>query len=229
MDIMLHTLGYADDVAILEEGDAVGINRLSERVTDISKGSKEEADMSISIPKTMTLHVRQQEEVSKTTSDEAKKLCRFRCPHLNCNHSFLTKKGMMIHAGRCQWKDEFEIESIVSHRGPVTSRSYLVKWKGYPESDNSWVPRSNLHPVTIEEYEKKVGVYVYDWRFRCPKCDLPCVSERGVRVHMGRAHKEGKNQVFQGRLVDKAVQVQKMEEQATEDKQDRRLCVRVNP
>ena len=43
---------------------------------------------------------------------------------------------------------------------PITNRSYLVKWKGYPESDNSWVPRSNLHPVTIEEYEKKVGVYV---------------------------------------------------------------------
>ena len=213
MDIMLHTLGYADDVAILEEGDAAGINRLSERITEISKGSKDAADMSVSIPKTMTLHVRKQDEVSKTTSEEAKKLCRYECPHLNCDHSFLTKKGMLIHAARCEWKDEFEIERIVSHRGPVTSRSYLVKWKGYTDNDNSWVTRTNLHPKTIEEYEKGAGVYVYDWRFRCPQCDLPCASERGVRIHMGRAHKEAKQQEFHGRLVDKAVQVQKMEEQ----------------
>ena len=47
MEVMLHTLGYADDIALLEEGDAIGVNRLSERVTDISKGSKKEADMSI--------------------------------------------------------------------------------------------------------------------------------------------------------------------------------------
>ena len=79
MDIMLHTLGYADDLALLEEGDATGVSRLSDRVTKVSKGSRKVADMCISIPKTMTLHVRVQDEVSKTTAAEAKKICKFKC------------------------------------------------------------------------------------------------------------------------------------------------------
>ena len=211
MDIMLHTLGYADDVALMENGDEVGIDRLSVRITAISKGSKDEADMSISIPKTMTLHVSEQEKVSKTTAIEAKKICKFKCPHLNCNHSFMTKKGMLIHAGTCQWKDEFEMDKIISHRGPITNRSYLVKWKGYTDEENSWVTRLNLHPQSIEDYERRSGAYVEDWQFRCPKCNLPCASERGIKIHMSRSHKQEKQQVFQGRLADKAVKVQKLE------------------
>ena len=107
-------LGYADDVALLEEGEVDGVKRLSDKVTEISVGSKKDADMSISIPKTMTLHVREQDKVSKTTAGEAKKLCKFKFPHL-------------IHAGTCEWKDEYEIEGVLKHRGPVTNRSYLVK------------------------------------------------------------------------------------------------------
>ena len=162
MNVMLHTLGYADDLALLEEGDEIGIARLSDRVTTISVGSREKADMHISIPKTMTLHVREQDAVSKTTQEEAKKLCKFKCPHLNCDHSFLTRKGMLVHAARCEWRNEFELEKIVNHRGPITRRSYLVKWKGYPEDENSWVPRSNLHPQTIEDYERAAGAFVHD-------------------------------------------------------------------
>ena len=219
MEIMLHTLGYADDVALMEEGDESGITRLSERVSEISKGSKKDADMSVNVPKTKSLHVCQQDEVSETTPEEAKKLCRFKCPHLNCNHSFLTRRGMQIHASRCVWKEEYEVEMIVDHRGPVTSRSYCIKWKGYPASENSWVPRSNLHPQAIEEYEKKVGAYVYDWKFRCPTCNLPCSSERGISIHMGRMHKQEKPQEFKGRLVDRAVQVKKLEKQQEERRQ----------
>ena len=33
---------------------------------------------------------------------------------------------------------------------------FLVKWKGYPTSDNSWEPRENLHvDRLIVEYNKK--------------------------------------------------------------------------
>ena len=112
MAIMLHTLGYADDVALLEEGQIDGVKRLSDRVTEIAVGSKKDTDMSISIPKTMTLHAREQDKVSKTTAGEAKKLCKFKCPHLNCNHNFLTRKGILIHAGTCEWKDDYEIERV---------------------------------------------------------------------------------------------------------------------
>ena len=64
-------------------------------------------------------------------------MCKFKCPHLNCKHSFLTKKGMLIHAGTCKWKDEFELERVLSHRGPVTNRSYLVKRKDYADEETA--------------------------------------------------------------------------------------------
>ena len=209
-DVILHTLGYADDVAVIEYGNDVGVKRLSERVTAIAQGSKESADMNVNIIKTKAMHVRQQEEVGKTTSVEARAKCKFKCPHPGCDHVFLTKRGLNVHAGRCQWRNEFVVEKILCHKGPVTDRKYKVRWQGYSPQEDSWIPRSNLHPEAIKDYELEVGAYVQGWRFRCPVCDLPCKSQRGVKIHQARAHKAAKPQAFEGRLADKAVQVSKL-------------------
>ena len=74
---IIHTLGYADDVALIDRGDALGISRATERVTAIAVGSKADADMSISIPKTKVMHVRSQDQITSTTTDEARKICKF--------------------------------------------------------------------------------------------------------------------------------------------------------
>jgi Uma2 family endonuclease len=37
-------------------------------------------------------------------------------------------------------EDEFEVEKILEQRG----QRYLVKWKGYPHSENTWEPKNNL-------------------------------------------------------------------------------------
>ena len=55
------------------------------------------------------------------------------------------------------------------------------------------------------------GSYVRDWKYRCPDCDLPCKSLRGIKIHQRKAHKPEKTQSFEGRLVDDAVQVSKLE------------------
>ena len=41
--------------------------------------------------------------------------------------------------------EEYEVEAILSHR-PDKNRetTYLIKWKGYDSSENSWEPESNL-------------------------------------------------------------------------------------
>lgn len=43
--------------------------------------------------------------------------------------------------GLDEGEEEYEIEAIRDHRGrPNGSIEYLIKWKGYPESDNTWEP-----------------------------------------------------------------------------------------
>jgi hypothetical protein len=41
-------------------------------------------------------------------------------------------------------EEEFEIEAIISHRKLWNKLQYLVSWKGYPSSDNSWLPEKDL-------------------------------------------------------------------------------------
>lgn len=42
-------------------------------------------------------------------------------------------------------EEEYEVEAIVAHRKKWGRMTYLVKWKGYPTSENSWEPEPNLN------------------------------------------------------------------------------------
>lgn len=41
-------------------------------------------------------------------------------------------------------EEEYEIEAIITHRGQGQRRQYLVKWAGYPNSENQWLPTREL-------------------------------------------------------------------------------------
>jgi hypothetical protein len=41
-------------------------------------------------------------------------------------------------------EDEFEVEKVLAHRTESNGLEYLVKWKGYPQSENTWEPDTNL-------------------------------------------------------------------------------------
>src|SRR6266436_3597460 len=52
-------------------------------------------------------------------------------------------------------EEEFEVERIVAHRtfGRSKSLQYLIKWKGYPKSNNSWEPADQVHaPNLLKHY-----------------------------------------------------------------------------
>ena len=53
------------------------------------------------------------------------------------------------------YKEEYEVEAILSHKGPTAHRLYLTTWKGYPSSENTWEPESNLHhsPTLLKRYK----------------------------------------------------------------------------
>ena len=53
---------------------------------------------------------------------------------------------------------EYEVEKIIDAqpRGRGRKMHFLVKWKGYPTSDNSWEPQDNLHAdeLIVEFYKR---------------------------------------------------------------------------
>lgn len=50
----------------------------------------------------------------------------------------------------------FEVEQLLKHRGRKTNREFLVRWKGYNESFDTWEKQSNLFCKEIlEKYMHK--------------------------------------------------------------------------
>ena len=70
---------------------------------------------------------------------------------------------------RCEWKNEYEVERIVDHRGLTVARKYKVRWKDYSQQYDTRDPHTNLYPALIKEYEISQEVYDFNWRFRCEK------------------------------------------------------------
>ena len=51
--------------------------------------------------------------------------------------------------------EEYEVESIRAHKGNGTRRQYLVKWRNYDSSNNTWEPEDNLDNTEeiLKEYK----------------------------------------------------------------------------
>ncbi|KAI5115048.1 hypothetical protein M0805_007799 [Coniferiporia weirii] len=50
---------------------------------------------------------------------------------------------------------EFEIKAIISHKGNGNRHHFLVKWTGYPSSENQWLPETALSHAkdTLKTYK----------------------------------------------------------------------------
>jgi len=120
---------------------------------------------------------------------------------------------MLTHAGKCKWSNEFKVDRILACRGKPWARQYKIRWDGYSEKWDTWEPRSHLHPEAIADFEKANDLYDHDWLHRCDICDLPCKSDRGVRIHKSAKHRNETTQNFKGRLADDAVKAKKWEAQ----------------
>ena len=64
---------------------------------------------------------------------------------------------------------EFFVKSTVSHRGSLNRSTieFLIKWRNYPESENSWEPFSNLRDNAIpHDYLKLKKIASFDQETR---------------------------------------------------------------
>ena len=59
-------------------------------------------------------------------------------------------------------EEEYEVKSIKAHRyfGKNKKLQFLIQWKGYPESDNTWEPADSVHaPDLIKQYKQRMPSY----------------------------------------------------------------------
>lgn len=53
--------------------------------------------------------------------------------------------------------DQYIVEKLLGKRMHRIRRrkvvQYFVKWKGYPEEENTWVDKANIHKDLVKEYE----------------------------------------------------------------------------
>ncbi|SGY96154.1 BQ5605_C036g11546 [Microbotryum silenes-dioicae] len=55
-----------------------------------------------------------------------------------------------------QGNEEWEVDRIVDEKGKGQRKRYLVKWKGWADSDNTWEPRAHLEEtIVLEEWERE--------------------------------------------------------------------------
>ena len=74
------------------------------------------------------MHVRKQDPLTDTTPERGSPgVCKFSCPHSMCNFVFGTKHGMLIHASRCRYKDEYVVERIIGSKGPVCAEKFKIR------------------------------------------------------------------------------------------------------
>ena len=119
-------IGYADDVAIVSHRT----DKLTERLNNIDKGSRNDADMTINVSKTKNMHVTKQEKLTPpstadilATEETFKHQCTF------CSWKFNTARGMKIHMASCDCQHgltdkSFVVKRINSVFGTIKQRWY---------------------------------------------------------------------------------------------------------
>jgi transposase InsO family protein len=113
------------------------------------------------------------------------------------------RKNSINKGGRVS-SEEYVVEKIIDRRAVVDGDSdefeYFVKWKDYPDSDNTWEPLSNLSGAAdlLSDYERARDAVVQPRtetlsvapdKLVCDLCTQEYMNESSLHVHRFQEHK----------------------------------------
>ena len=151
--VTIRALEYADDAG-LADADVI---TASTRVSAIAAGSRKDAAMEISIPKTKTMHIHKRFRVPETTEEDIASMgFKHICPE--CQRDFPNKRGLAIHIGR--WCDGGK--TIRSRKGSLADKKVQLHKRKELEH--------NLPHVTVEGQQLE-NVYTFEYLGSRIQCD----------------------------------------------------------
>ena len=151
--VTIRALEYADDAALAD----VDVSSASTRISAIAVGSRKDASMEISIPKTKAMHIHKRFSVPETTEEDIASMGFLHtCPE--CQRDFPSKRGLAIHIGR--WCDGGK--TIRSRKGSLADKK--VQHHKRKELEN------NL-PHVIVEGQQLENVYSFEYLGSRIQCD----------------------------------------------------------
>ena len=143
--VKIKALEYADDAALLDNDTSES----TVRVSSVSRGSRNDAAMVISVPKTKVMHIHKREAVSETTEEEVSALkLKHKCP--DCERPFPTKRGMKLHLKR--WCNGGKTK--LSRKGSLADKAVQVSKRKEAEQKK---------PHVMIEGEQIENVYFFEY------------------------------------------------------------------
>jgi len=167
--VTVSSLEYADDAGLLD----VNVNEASERLSAISEGSRSDAAMIISIPKTKALHIHKTTQVTDTAEDEVAALkLKHQCP--DCSRTFPTERGMKIHLSR--WCDGGK--TVRSRKGSLADKAVQLEKKKQAENERDHV---------FIEGEQIDNVHSFEYLGSDIQCDGEDMADVKHRMNIAQA------------------------------------------
>jgi len=80
-------------------------------------------------------------------------------------------------------EEEYSVEKILDKRTKSGKVEYLIKWEGYPDSENTWEPQDNLDcPDIISAFESKRGKKEEPPKKRKKEAEAPAAAKKKKAV-----------------------------------------------
>jgi len=76
-------------------------------------------------------------------------------------------------------EEEYSVEKILDKRTKGGKVEYLIKWEGYPDSENTWEPQDNLDcPEIISAFEAKKSAKKEEPKKRKKEAEAPAPTKK---------------------------------------------------